>query len=55
MNYFAYGSNMSLQRLRERVPGAEYLGSYTLINHNLRFHIEGGKRGLFSGVIYREN
>jgi len=29
---------MSLQRLRERVPGAEYLGSYTLINHNLRFH-----------------
>ncbi|TVR26077.1 MAG: gamma-glutamylcyclotransferase [Balneolaceae bacterium] len=38
MNYFAYGSNMSLQRLRERLPDAEYLGSHTLINHDLRFH-----------------
>jgi gamma-glutamylcyclotransferase len=29
---------MSLQRLRERLPGAEHLESHTLIFHDLRFH-----------------
>ncbi len=38
MHYFAYGSNMSLSRLRERVPSAEILGCFTLNNHDLRFH-----------------
>jgi gamma-glutamylcyclotransferase len=38
MHYFAYGSNMSLSRLRERVPSAETLGCFTLNYHDLRFH-----------------
>jgi len=38
MKYFAYGSNMSIIRLRERVPSAEKLGTFTLNNHALRFH-----------------
>ncbi len=38
MKYFAYGSNMSLRRLRERVPGAERLGIVSLVGHSLRFH-----------------
>ena len=38
MKYFAYGSNMSLLRLRQRVPGAERLGLFILEQHDLRFH-----------------
>ncbi|CAG9298406.1 gamma-glutamylcyclotransferase family protein [Celerinatantimonas diazotrophica] len=38
MHYFAYGSNMSLSRLRERVPSAETIGYFTLSHHDLRFH-----------------
>jgi len=38
MKYFAYGSNMSLLRLRERVPNAERIGMFTLVEHALRFH-----------------
>lgn len=38
MKYYAYGSNMSISRLRERVPSAEALGCYALKRHDLRFH-----------------
>jgi gamma-glutamylcyclotransferase len=38
MKYFAYGSNMSLIRLRERVPSAEVVGVFTLKAHQLLFH-----------------
>ncbi|TQV85542.1 gamma-glutamylcyclotransferase family protein [Aliikangiella coralliicola] len=38
MKYFAYGSNMSLSRLRQRVPSAKLLGAYKLAKHDLRFH-----------------
>ncbi|OQW98916.1 MAG: gamma-glutamylcyclotransferase [Desulfobacteraceae bacterium A6] len=38
MHYFAYGSNMSVARLRERVPSATSLGCYILKEHDLRFH-----------------
>lgn len=38
MLYFAYGSNMSLARLRERVPSALALGCGVLKKHDLRFH-----------------
>jgi gamma-glutamylcyclotransferase len=38
MYYFAYGSNMSLSRLRERVPSAEAVGCFSLNGHDLRFH-----------------
>ncbi|WP_116473083.1 gamma-glutamylcyclotransferase [Zobellella maritima] len=41
MNYFAYGSNMSLARLRRRVPSARSLGAYKLTGHALRFHKRG--------------
>ena len=36
--YFAYGSNMSTVRLRERMPSCEPLGIATLPGHALRFH-----------------
>jgi hypothetical protein len=38
MYYFAYGSNMSVSRLRARVPSAEPFGCYILKEHDLRFH-----------------
>lgn len=38
MKYFAYGSNMSLSRLRERVPSSERIGIFILVEHELRFH-----------------
>ncbi len=36
--YFAYGSNMSTSRLRERMPSCKPLGVATLLGHTLRFH-----------------
>ena len=36
--YFAYGSNMSTARLRQRMPSCEPLGVATLPGHALRFH-----------------
>ncbi|WP_395015356.1 gamma-glutamylcyclotransferase family protein [Dongia sp.] len=36
--YFAYGSNMSTARLRERMPSCKPLGIATLPGHELRFH-----------------
>tara|TARA_R110000737_G_scaffold109203_4_gene142143 strand:- start:2098 stop:2589 length:492 start_codon:yes stop_codon:yes gene_type:complete len=41
MNYFAYGSNMSLLRLQERVPSAKKCGIVTLKSHQLRFSMSG--------------
>jgi gamma-glutamylcyclotransferase len=41
MHYFAYGSNMSLARLRARVPSARRIGTYRLQAHGLRFHKVG--------------
>ncbi|WP_440873956.1 gamma-glutamylcyclotransferase family protein [Thalassotalea sp. PLHSN55] len=38
LKYFAYGSNMSLLRLQERVPSAKRLGSFYLQQHQLCFH-----------------
>jgi hypothetical protein len=39
--YFAYGSNMSLNRLCQRVPGARRVGACLLPGHSLRFHKVG--------------
>ncbi len=36
--YFAYGSNMLLARLRERVPSADPIGTAILTEHRLLFH-----------------
>jgi len=41
MFYFAYGSNMSLSRLKERTPSAQRIGVCTLQSHDLRFHKHG--------------
>ena len=38
MKYFAYGSNMSIARLKARVPSAVPLGCYRIKEHDLRFH-----------------
>lgn len=39
--YFAYGSNMSLARLRNRVSNVEPVGLALLKGHQLRFHKRG--------------
>lgn len=41
MKYFAYGSNMSIARLRARTPSAVSLGRHHLGQHDLRFHKTG--------------
>jgi len=38
MLYFAYGSNMSTQRLRARVPSARFVTVAELSRHDLKFH-----------------
>lgn len=38
MIYFAYGSNMSLLRLRQRAPDAMRIATCRLVEHDLRFH-----------------
>lgn len=38
MRCFAYGSNMSLARLRKRVPSAQFVAVGTLVAHKLAFH-----------------
>lgn len=39
--YFAYGSNMSVARLKQRVPSARSLGAADLKGHRLAFHKRG--------------
>ncbi len=50
--YFAYGSNMSTTRLRERMPSCEPIGIATLPGHALHFHKrsadESGKCNAFA-------
>jgi gamma-glutamylcyclotransferase len=41
IHYFAYGSNMSLRRLRARLPSARPMGRVTLPGRDLRFHKRG--------------
>ena len=38
INYFAYGSNLCLPRLRGRVPGVTALGAASLVGYELRWH-----------------
>ena len=44
-HYFAYGSNMSLERLRARVPSAELVCVAILPAHVLKFHKHSKKDG----------
>ena len=43
--YFAYGSNMAVERLRARVPSARLVGTALLPGHALRFHKPGSIDG----------
>jgi len=43
--YFAYGSNMAVERLRARVPSATLLGIAVLAGHALRFDKPGSMDG----------
>lgn len=43
--YFAYGSNMVVERLRARVASARLVGSAVLAGHALRFHKPGSNDG----------
>jgi len=38
LKYFAYGSNMSVRRLKSRTPSATPKGTFILPKHDLRFH-----------------
>ena len=38
MLYFAYGSNMSIKRFKQRVTSATFVGQYILAEHRLKFH-----------------
>ncbi len=43
--YFAYGSNMAVERLRARVPSAVLLGRALVVGHALRFDKPGSMDG----------
>ena len=43
MLYFAYGSNLCVARLRDRVPGARFVGLATLEGYVLRWHKRSNK------------
>ena len=52
MKYFAYDSNMSISRLKQRVPSAEALGCHALKKHDLRFHKSGKDGSGKCNVLY---
>ena len=39
--YFAYGSNMSIKRIKARLPSVEKVGIFSLAQHKLAFHKKG--------------
>ncbi|MFT5728399.1 MAG: gamma-glutamylcyclotransferase [Desulforhopalus sp.] len=49
--YFAYGSNMSKERLQKRVPSAKVIGVFSLSRYELRFH-KIGKDGSAKGDAF---
>ncbi len=51
LRYFAYGSNMLLARLRERVSSAEALGPGVLPGWELRFHKRGVDGSAKCGIV----
>ncbi len=65
MLYFAYGSNMSFNRLAARTPSARFHGVATLPGYQLKFHkagrdgsakcdiVPGQQQSVVHGVVYR--
>lgn len=41
MKYFAYGSNMSIHRIQQRIINSKFIGVYSLKGYDLRFHKVG--------------
>lgn len=41
MKYFAYGSNMSIYRIQQRISNSQFVGVYSLKGYDLRFHKVG--------------
>lgn len=55
MLYFAYGSNMNLQQMRERCPSARFAGVALLEDHKLAFTRKSVKRGCGVADAVRED
>jgi hypothetical protein len=55
IKYFAYGSNMPLARLKQRVPSAKFVGVYCLKAHDLRFHMASPDGSAKCDALYTEN
>lgn len=55
MKYFAYGSNMSLARLKQRVPSALRCGHFKLVGHSLKFHKLGQDNSGKCDAFYTAN
>lgn len=53
--YFAYGSNMSLARIRKRVPSAARVGTCRLPQHRLEFHKIGADGSAKCDALYTGN
>ncbi len=52
MLYFAYGSNMSVKRMKKRVRAAKLQGTASLAEHQLRFHKVSRDGSAKCDVIY---
>ncbi len=55
MKYFAYGSNMSPQRLGNRIASARKIGVFRLDGHDLRFHKKSTDRSAKCGACSTGN
>ena len=55
MKYFAYGSNMSLARLKQRAPSAKRYGCFKLVGYSLRFHKVGQDKSGKCDAFYTAN
>lgn len=52
MLHFAYGSNMSVKRMKKRVPGAKAQGTAFLAEHQLKFHKVGRDESAKCDALY---
>lgn len=55
MLYFAYGSNMSLKRLQQRVPGTQFVSVAALLNYQFRFHKKGQDGSAKADALFTGN
>ena len=55
MKYFAYGSNMSLERLHKRVPEAKNIGLLEIRSYTLKFHKKGEDGSAKCDALYTGN